>query len=140
MTRFRSLATALLLCAPASADPLIPSPPLAPEVAALPRLAGDTATAGFINDALEDLDRRHLALVTCDGGTSDQPYRAVETLSEGYLSFDLGPDLRSHELLLLPVGLPYVDIACEGEGRVPADQLRATKFSPRLLEALTGSP
>jgi hypothetical protein len=228
MTRFRSLAAALLLCAPvcapASADPLIPSPPMAPDVAALPRLAGDSAMAGYINKALDELDRRHFALVTCDAGTPDDPYRAVDTLSagpeflsffitlggfcdgaahpfsdrqlvtfdlasglrtdltdllppdwsepreaaaqlftlyrknlspplddeclatfthivtEGYLTFDLGPDARSQRLVLLPVGLPYVAMTCDNEALVPPDQLRAAGFDPRLVEALTGSP
>lgn len=224
MTRFFAFALALLLCPPASADPLIQSPPLAPDVAALPRLADDTGTKGFINDALEYLDRRHLALVTCNGGTTNAPYRAVETLSPGPrflsflitlggfcdgaahpfnqrllvtfdlasglrsnlvdllppdwsepreaarqlfalyaknlappldddcraalsttldagdLTFDLGPDLRAPALMLLPLGLPDPALDCAVEALVPPDQLRAAQFSPRLLEALTGSP
>jgi hypothetical protein len=219
-----ALACLLALGTPFQADPLTQLPDLAPDVAALPRLADDTATAGIINDALAEIDRRHLAQLTCDGRASDQPYRAVETLSdgpayltflislgaycdgaahpfsirqlvtfdlasglrttladllppdwseprnaavqlqalyrqnlvlpldesclailtsllnEGYLTVDLGLDLRSRQLLLMPVGLPYAALSCESEAWVPPDQLRAAGFDPRLVQALTGTP
>lgn len=88
-----ALAFLLALAAPVGADPLVPSPPLAPDVAALPRLADDTDLSEVINDSLDEIDQRHLNLVTCDSGTPNDPYRSVEVLSDG-------PDLLSFHITL----------------------------------------
>lgn len=80
---------ALLAAGPALAE-LIPSPPLAPDVAALPRVAGDGAVPQAVNVALERRDAKDLDAVNCFGGTrSDGPFRSVEILSDGpdFLSF-----------------------------------------------------
>lgn len=71
------------------AETLLPMPPLADEVAALPRMGGDGEIATRINAALQELDDNHLAIVTCDDGNAEDAFRSVDTLSDGptFLSF-----------------------------------------------------
>lgn len=74
----------------ASADELIPSPPLAPNVAALPRLSGSGSLVARVNGLLQALDDSDFATVTCsDERRAEDPFRSVEVLSDGpaFLSF-----------------------------------------------------
>lgn len=69
---------------PVRAQELIPSPTLAPGVAALPRMAGRDAVSLAINAELEKLDARDLAAINCaDGRRSESAGRSVEVLSDG---------------------------------------------------------
>jgi hypothetical protein len=84
------LCTLLALSLPAFAQDLLPWPDLAPEIAALPRLAGDSDLARTVNAALDALDARDLEAVNCHySNRSDGPFRAVEVLSDGpeFISF-----------------------------------------------------
>jgi hypothetical protein len=84
MTSVSLLALAIAaLAAPLAAQELVPSPPLAPNVAALPRLGGDTAIAGKINATLQMLDDQDLQSVTCDGEDAEYAFRSVKVLSDG---------------------------------------------------------
>lgn len=71
------------LVAPLMAQDLVPSPPLAANVEALPRLDGDTAIARQINATLQMLDDQDLQSVTCDGEDSEYASRSVKVLSGG---------------------------------------------------------
>ncbi|TAG09541.1 MAG: hypothetical protein EAZ40_18060, partial [Rhodobacterales bacterium] len=98
----RSLLLALGLAAfaaPLAAQDLVASPPLAPNVEALPRLAGDTAIAKQINATLQLMDEQDLQSVTCEGQDPENASRSVKVLSNG-------PDFLS--ILLSSGG------ACEG--------------------------
>ncbi len=117
------------LAAPLAAQELVPSPPLAPNVEALPRLAGDTAIAGQINATLQMLDDQDFQSVTCDGEDAEYAVRSVKVLSDGpeflsvllssggacewanypfsttdLLNFDLETGSQTDLLQLLPVG------------------------------------
>jgi hypothetical protein len=84
------LFASLLAATQAAAQELVPSPPLAPDIAALPRLKGDGAVVSQINVRLHQLDERDLENVNCNyGSRSDDPFRSVEVLSDGpeFLSF-----------------------------------------------------
>jgi hypothetical protein len=84
MTPVPLLALALVaLAAPLAAQDLIPSPPLAPNVDALPRLDGDTVVARQINAALQMLDEQDLQSVTCEGEDPENASRSVKVLSDG---------------------------------------------------------
>jgi hypothetical protein len=79
---------AALLCAmaaaPALGQELLPSPPLQPDVTALPRLAGNSPAIQKINAELKRLDEFDLEALTCYH--TDQPEnsaRSVEVLSDG---------------------------------------------------------
>jgi hypothetical protein len=68
----------------ASAQDLIETPPLAPDVAGLPRLAGDGAIAAEVNAQLQELDERDLDAINCSGESpARNPSRTVEVLSNG---------------------------------------------------------
>jgi hypothetical protein len=85
-TRYVAAAVAFFattIAAPLLAETLKVSPPLAKDVAALPRLAADTTVATSVNAALEDLDKSHFGIMTCDGENPDSAYRSVEILSDG---------------------------------------------------------
>jgi hypothetical protein len=80
----------LLAGSMATAQDLIESAPLGPDIAALPRLAGDGAIAAKVNAQLQALDEGDLDAVICSGeSASEGPSRAVEVLSDGpeFLSF-----------------------------------------------------
>lgn len=75
-----------------AAQMLIPSPPLAPDIAALPRLNGDGVGFSDINALLDMLDARDLDALNCYGSAApDGPFRTVEVLSDGpeFLSFQI---------------------------------------------------
>lgn len=79
----------------AIAQDLVPSPNLAPDIAALPRLNGDGAVVSDINARLQHLDDHDLENLNCNGQSPpDGPFRAVEVLADGpeFLSFmiDIG--------------------------------------------------
>jgi hypothetical protein len=78
------LALLLLLALPGPAlAELVPQPPLAPDIAALPRLAVDVDIAAQVNGQLALLDQRDLDAVLCYGGPPDDPFRTVEVLADG---------------------------------------------------------
>lgn len=83
------VSVALVLCGPVAAQELIPSPPLAAGIEALPRLDGRTATARRANSALQALDDLHLGFLICDDGSMENSSRRIEVLADGpdFLSF-----------------------------------------------------
>jgi hypothetical protein len=79
---------AAVLCAmaaaPALGQELLPSPPLQPDIMALPRLAGNSPAIQQINTELQRLDDVDLKVLNCYyGSRSDDPLRSVEVLSDG---------------------------------------------------------
>lgn len=78
-----TLGAALFPASAVTAQDLLPSPPLAPDVAALPRLAGEGAIIARVNAALAQRDQRDLDAVTCYGGQPDGPFRTVEVFADG---------------------------------------------------------
>ncbi len=72
-----------------AAQDLLPSPPLAANVEALPRVSGDTAIARQLNATLQLLDDQDFQSVTCDEEDSEFASRTVKVLSDGpeFLSF-----------------------------------------------------
>lgn len=85
MSRAAALLGAVVAAsAPAFSQDLLPSPPLQPDIAALPRLAGETPAIRQINDELQRLDAFDLEALNCYGGSrSDGPFRSVEVLADG---------------------------------------------------------
>lgn len=84
------LSAALSIGGQAAAQDLVPSPPLAPDIDALPRLKGNTPVVAQINALLDQRDARDLEALNCSYETpSDQPGRLVEVLADGpkFLSF-----------------------------------------------------
>jgi hypothetical protein len=82
MQRATGAFAVLLVTGPAWAE-VLPQPPLAPDIAALPRLAGDGDIAARVNDQLALLDQRDLEALLCYGGLAEDPFRTVEVLSDG---------------------------------------------------------
>jgi hypothetical protein len=85
MCRQSLLALCLLCVLPAAggAQSLTLPPDVAPWVAALPVVNGDTPAATRINAALADLDRTQQFAMTCEGLDPEGAYRTVEILSDG---------------------------------------------------------
>lgn len=82
------MASLAVLAAPVAAETLTLLAPVAENVAALPRLTGDTETSRRINLALDELDTSQLFAITCDDDNLEDAFRSVEILSDGpaYLS------------------------------------------------------
>ena len=86
MTRLAARLAALCVAVwatPGGAETLTQPPPLAPDVAALPRLTGDSAVAARINASLHDLDQTQHYAITCEDENPDGAYRSVQVLSDG---------------------------------------------------------
>ncbi|MGL4234874.1 hypothetical protein [Tabrizicola sp.] len=57
-------------------------------------------------------------------------------LTKQYLRFDIGLDTRTQTLLILPVGLPHVEIGCVEPVGAKPDALQKAGFDPRLVKAI----
>lgn len=79
-----------------------------------------------------------------DGAGDDLPEDCLDALTfakdQRQLWFDLGLDLKSQALLLLPQGLPYVASGCESEVGLSIDRLQEAGFDGKLIRALTLTP
>lgn len=57
------------------------------------------------------------------------------------VDFNFAIDAANHALAMVPVGLPYAEIACAETALIPLDLARTLDLSPRLLTAIeTGQP